>query len=194
MVEMVVDRGMGGGKFLQGLYIPELRHRALSSPEWLMRIFGSIVEPAPTFLIGGVADYRHRRSVGPEPIRHDHLGRTIAFHRTPQKLQRSLAIPPFRGKNFQHFPFVINSPPQIMHLPVDTDKHLVQVPAPVRIRMASNPGLPDLGGKHRTKPVPLEPHRFMAEVDAALEQQILDLPQRQRIADVHHNRQADYLG
>ena len=35
VVEMIVDRGMGGGEFLQGLYIPELRHRALSSPERL---------------------------------------------------------------------------------------------------------------------------------------------------------------
>jgi len=57
-----------------------------------------------------------------------------------------------------------------------------------------NPAFPDLGGKHRTKPVPPEPHRFVAEVNAALKQQILDLPQRQRIADVHHHRQADDLG
>jgi len=41
----------------------------------------------------------------------------------------------------------------------------------------------DIGGKHRTKPVPPETHRFMADVDAAFEQQIFDLAQRQRIAD-----------
>jgi hypothetical protein len=35
---------------------------------------------------------------------------------------------------------------------------------------------PDLGGKHWTEPVPPEPHRLVADVDAALEQQILDLP------------------
>lgn len=63
VVEMIVDRGMGVGKFLQGLYIPELRHRALSSPEWLMKIFGPVTEPAPTFPIGGIADYSHRGAV-----------------------------------------------------------------------------------------------------------------------------------
>jgi len=42
----------------------------------------------------------------------------------------------------------------------------------------------DLGGKHRTKPVPPKPHCFMADVDAAFEQQILNLPQRQRITDI----------
>ncbi len=57
VVEMIVDRGMGGGEFLQGLYIPELRHRTLSSPERLVRILGTIVEPASTFLIGSIADY-----------------------------------------------------------------------------------------------------------------------------------------
>jgi hypothetical protein len=31
----------------------------------------------------------------------------------------------------------------------------------------------------------------VADVDPALEEQILDLPQRERIADVHHHREAD---
>ena len=35
-VEMIVDRGIDGGKFLQGLYVPEIRHRTLPSSEWLM--------------------------------------------------------------------------------------------------------------------------------------------------------------
>ena len=43
-------------------------------------------------------------------------------------------------------------------------------------------------------PVPPEPHRLMADIDATLEQQILDLAQRQRIADVQHHSEADHLG
>jgi hypothetical protein len=34
----------------------------------------------------------------------------------------------------------------------------------------------------------------MADVDAALEEQVLDLAQRQRIADIHHHHEADHLG
>jgi hypothetical protein len=34
----------------------------------------------------------------------------------------------------------------------------------------------------------------MTNVDAALEQQVFDLAQRQRIADVHHHREANNLG
>jgi len=52
----------------------------------------------------------------------------------------------------------------------------------------------DLRGEHRAEPVPPETHGFVADVDAALEQQILYLSQRKRIPDVHHHREADYLG
>ncbi len=68
LVEVVMDRGMGGGEFLQGLYISELRHRSFSSPERLVGILGSIVEPPTALLIGGIADYLHRRSVRPKPV------------------------------------------------------------------------------------------------------------------------------
>ena len=52
----------------------------------------------------------------------------------------------------------------------------------------------DLAGEHRTEPVPPEPYCLVADIDAPLEQEILDLSQRKRIADVHHHREADYLG
>jgi len=53
--------------------------------------------------------------------------------------------------------------------------------------------LADLCREHRTEPVPPEPHGFVADIDAALGQQIFDLPQRQWIADLHHHREADDL-
>ena len=57
-----------------------------------------------------------------------------------------------------------------------------------------NAPLPDFRGEYRTKPVPPETHCFVANIDATLKQQIFDLPQRKRIPDVHHHREADYLG
>ena len=54
--------------------------------------------------------------------------------------------------------------------------------------------LPDLAGEHRTEATPPVPHRLVTDVEAPLEEQIFDLPQRQRIADVHHHREADHLG
>jgi hypothetical protein len=36
LIEMIMDRGVDGGKLLQSLYIPKLRHCTLSSSERLM--------------------------------------------------------------------------------------------------------------------------------------------------------------
>jgi hypothetical protein len=36
LIEMIMDRGVDGGKLLHSLYVPELRHRTLSSSERLM--------------------------------------------------------------------------------------------------------------------------------------------------------------
>ncbi len=47
--------------------------------------------------------------------------------------------------------------------------------------MMNNAPFPDLRSEHRTEPVPPEANRPVANVDAALEQQILDLTERQRI-------------
>ena len=57
-----------------------------------------------------------------------------------------------------------------------------------------NPALPFLGCKQRTKPVPPVPHGLVADLDATLGQQILDLPQRQREPNIHHHCEPDDLG
>ncbi len=36
LIEVIVDQGVGGGEFLQGLYILELRHRSFALPERLI--------------------------------------------------------------------------------------------------------------------------------------------------------------
>ena len=46
VVEVVVDRGMDGGEFLQSLYIPKSGHYPFPSSERLVRVLGSIVEPS----------------------------------------------------------------------------------------------------------------------------------------------------
>ncbi len=56
-----------------------------------------------------------------------------------------------------------------------------------------NAPLPDLRGQQWTEPVPPEPHRLMADIYAAFEQQILNLSQRKRIPHVHHHREANHL-
>ena len=68
LIEVIVDRGMDGDEFPEGLHVPELRHRSFSSSERLVGILSPIVEPPTALLIGSIADYFHRRSVRPKPV------------------------------------------------------------------------------------------------------------------------------
>jgi hypothetical protein len=52
----------------------------------------------------------------------------------------------------------------------------------------------DRGGEHRAETVPPEPHGFVADVDPALVQQVIDVAERQREADIQHHGQSDDLG
>ena len=57
-----------------------------------------------------------------------------------------------------------------------------------------NATFPGLSGEHWPKPVPPVPHRFVANVDATFEQNVFNLAQRKRIADVQHHREPNDLG
>jgi len=46
----------------------------------------------------------------------------------------------------------------------------------------------------KTEPVLPGTYFLAADVDATLKQRTFDLPQRKQIADVHHHREANYLG
>jgi hypothetical protein len=102
-------------------------------------------------------------------------------------------FPALRGQNFEYLAFVIHSAPEIVRSTVDPDEHFVQVPSPVRLRLMMNAPVLHPRGEHRTEPVPPETHGLVTDIDATLEQQIFDLPQRERITDLHHHREADHL-
>jgi len=53
---------------------------------------------------------------------------------------------------------------------------------------------PDPGGERWAEPAPPEPHRFVADLDAALVQQVFHVPQGEREPDMEHHRQTDDLG
>ena len=52
----------------------------------------------------------------------------------------------------------------------------------------------DLDCKQRSQPVPPVPHRLLTNTDATFEQNVFNLAQRKRIADVQHHRKANDLG
>jgi len=73
-----------------------------------------------------------------------------------------------------------------MLLATDLYDYLVEVPPPVAGFHALDPAIADLGGEHRAKPMPPETDRLVADINAALVQQVLDVSKRQREPDVQH--------
>ena len=81
-----------------------------------------------------------------------------------------------------------------MYLTVDPYEHLLKMPTPVRPVAPVYVPPPDLASEHRSNPIPPVPQRLVADVDARFEQNVFNLAQRQRIADVQHHREANDLG
>ena len=68
------------------------------------------------------------------------------------------------------------------------------MPPPAAGFHAVDPAFPNFGGEHRAEPLPPEPDSFVANIDAALMEQVLDVPKRKREPDIEHHREADDLG
>jgi hypothetical protein len=194
LIEVVVDRGMGGGELLQATHPPEALHCPLSSSQRLMSIFDAVVQPAAGALAALDADDFQGRAIGAKPVYHNDLGPAVPLDRFPQKFQRCPAIPPLADEGFQNLPFVIDGAPEIMRLAVYLQEHLVEVPLPMmELPHARDAASANFGREDRPEPVPPEAHAFVADLDAALVQHVLDVPQRERKPDVEHHREADDL-
>ena len=73
---------------------------------------------------------------------------------------------------------MVDRAPEIHHLAVELHVHLVEVPAPLaKPTHPRHPLAPDVACQHRTKSVPPVPNGLVAYVDAALEQQVFNVPQ-----------------
>lgn len=73
---------------------------------------------------------------------------------------------------------MINRTPQIMTFSVVFYEDLVDVPSPIPVaRELHNSTFLDLARKHRAEPVSPEADSFEANIDAACEKQVLNVPQ-----------------
>jgi hypothetical protein len=73
---------------------------------------------------------------------------------------------------------VAHRSPQVDHLTIELHVHLVEVPAP--LAEATHPAHPlatDVARKQWAEPVLPQPYPLMTDVDPALEQQVLHVPQ-----------------
>jgi len=80
-------------------------------------------------------------------------------------------------------------------LAVDLHEDRVEMPPPLRdLAKLLRPALFDLDRHDRAEAVPPKPDCLVRDVNPALVEQILDVPQRKREADIQHDRRTDDLG
>ena len=102
----------------------------------------------------------------------------MAIQGFPEEFQRSLLVTPLCDEAFEQFSLVVDSAPEIVFHPVDLHENLVEMPPTMpEIPHRLDAAAPDLRRENRPEAVPPESHRLMRDVDAALVQQILDVPQ-----------------
>ena len=87
---------------------------------------------------------------------------------------------------------MVNCPPQVMQFTVDLQENFIEVPA--ARPCPRNQKVSDFRSEQRTKPAPSIPLRFVADLDAALVQQVICVALRQRVSNIHHDRQANDFG
>lgn len=105
----------------------------------------------------------------------------MPLHRFLEQFQCSFAIPRLDDKAFKPLPLVIDGPLEVMRHVVDLHKHLVEVPVPVPVLSTAHsihPFAPEFNHGHRIEPVQPVAHRFVADLDPALMQQVFDVARR----------------
>ena len=87
---------------------------------------------------------------------------------------------------------MVDCPPEIVRDAVDLHEVPAEMSAPAG--QGANPvnlSAPDFSGEKWIKPIPSEPQGLMAHLNAALMQEILDVPLRELAEDTEHRRQAN---
>ncbi len=106
------------------------------------------------------------------------------------EFERCLLVSPRLNQDIQHFALAVHRPPQIHPFAVDGDKHLVQMPTPIRARTQSS----ELAGVGQAKLDRPATDGFVTDIDATLGQQVFDIAKAQRKAEIQPHRMLDDFG
>jgi hypothetical protein len=102
----------------------------------------------------------------------------VALERLLHEAQRRVLVARLRDVALEYLTFLVDRSPEVNHLAVELHVHLIEVPSPVaKPAHATDPLATNITREYRAEPVPPMAHCLVADVDAALEQQVLHIPQ-----------------
>ena len=132
-----------------------------------MAVLGPIVEIAANFAAVVIAQFSHRCRIGAQPVGDDRFNFAMAFQRLLEKVQRCRFVGGLGNLLSRDLAPATKSAPKVMGLAVNLLEDIVNMPRPVLVAAhAADPLAANVGGEHRAKSIPAQPHRFVTNADA----------------------------
>ncbi|BBN97086.1 hypothetical protein DEGR_38190 (plasmid) [Deinococcus grandis] len=189
----VRDSGVQGEEFLCSFPALEAQLASFLLPGGSVRLLHQIVTAGggdDLNVLHGVehGNLTQRRPIAPQLVGMDHLRHVVFPQEADKKGLGRLGVSVFLKQNVQHVPVFVDRSPQPMLDPADLDADLIQMPSrtPPGFSMAQF-----LGQEWGELDVPL-PQRFVTDLDAALVEQLLNVPLAEGEAVVQPQSVADH--
>ena len=96
-----------------------------------MRVLGPVVRPAAGLLLLLTAEFREGRFVRAQSIGDDCLRGTMSLQRLADETQGGSLVAGPGNVAFQDFALLVDRSPQVYHLTIHPNVHLVEVPLPM---------------------------------------------------------------
>jgi hypothetical protein len=171
-IECVVDRRMNRNEALSRFGRFEALHLSFPSSNWLMRVLRAVVGAQALLMESRKANFTKRSSIRSQFIGDDNRrDKALATKELTKKAHCRVPVAPGLNKNFQNLALTIDSAPQVHLLSRERDHHFIQMPAAVSLW----PGLTQILGNHRSKFEHPAADRFIADNEATLCQEVLDI-------------------
>ena len=190
-VENVVDGCMDEEKSLGRALTFETLHFTFSTPDWQVGIFAPVVLAHSSGMVPlAQVEIECGGTVGTQTIRHDALRmHARILQRLAHQPARSPLVAALLHQYVEDLAFVVDCPPQIHPCPANADHHFVQMPTRRGLRSRTAKLLRDASAELECP----ASNRFVTDLDAALGEQILDIPQAQREPKIKPDRMADHV-
>ena len=189
--EVAIDHGMRGEEplCLSGRF--EALHLPLSPASRPMRAFSSVIEVSAAPVPGLGQDLTVRNAVAAKAIRDDpprfvSQANQQAFEEAPGRRGVASVL----HQNIEHDAMLIDSPPEIAQLTIDTQIHLIEVPDVARLRSTT----PELAGELGPEPETPLPDTFVSDQNTAFGEDQFDIAQAQAEDVIQPDGVADDLG
>jgi len=174
--EQVLDDTVKGEKPLGLAGRFESTHLPLPLPGRLMRNFSAIVGVAVHAMCDVAEGGPHGSRVAPEPVSNEAKRLlSLAMQQPAEEFLGSPLVTSRLNQDVDHVAVLVDGPPQILLLAVDSDEHFIQMPG------VSQPALASLQFPNivRTELLTPQPNRLIRHEDSPLGKQILDISEAQ---------------